>query len=59
MKQYFTILSFLLPLFLLANGGPIDGDDLLIHAYNLKAEIIPLKETNLHNTPYITYKWKQ
>ncbi|WP_298509147.1 hypothetical protein [uncultured Kordia sp.] len=37
----------------------IDGDDLLIHAYKLKAEIIPLKETNLHNTPYITYQWKQ
>ncbi|MGH1387507.1 hypothetical protein [Kordia sp.] len=37
----------------------IDGDDLLIHAYDLKAEIIPLKETNLHNTPYITYKWKK
>ena len=37
----------------------IDGEDLLIHAYQLKAEIIPLKETNLHNTPYITYQWKQ
>jgi hypothetical protein len=37
----------------------IDGDDLLIHAYDLKAEIIPLKETNLYNTPYIMYKWKQ
>ncbi|MEM6719290.1 MAG: hypothetical protein AAF611_08260 [Bacteroidota bacterium] len=37
----------------------IDGEDLLIHAYKLKAEIIPLKATNLHNTPYITYQWKQ
>ncbi|WP_203256248.1 hypothetical protein [Hyunsoonleella ulvae] len=37
----------------------IDGEDLLIHAYELKAEIIPLKETNLYNTPYIIYQWKQ
>lgn len=37
----------------------IDGEDLLIHAYELKAEIIPFKETNLYNTPYIIYQWKQ
>jgi hypothetical protein len=38
--------------------GVLDGEDLLIHAYKDKAEIIALKNTDLDRRPYRLYDWK-
>lgn len=38
--------------------GILDDEDLLIHAYENKAEIVTLGKTNLKNKKYIPYIWK-
>jgi hypothetical protein len=39
--------------------GKLDGEDLLIHAYKDKAEIIALNKTDLRKAKYISFTWKQ
>jgi len=39
--------------------GVLDNEDLLIHAYKDKAEIISLGETDFCKYPYKLYKWKE
>lgn len=39
--------------------GKLDGEDLLIHAYKDKAEIIALNKTDLLKAKYISFTWKQ
>jgi hypothetical protein len=39
-------------------AGVLDGDDLLIHAYTGKAEIIRLRDTDLLHRRYTLYEWE-
>lgn len=39
--------------------GVLDDEDLLIHAYKDKAEIVTLKESGLKGYPYSLYRWKE
>lgn len=41
------------------NTGELDRDDLIIHAYKDKAEIVRFGDTDLVNEKYITYRWKK